>query len=123
MENKNAFMTQIRYFAFLILCGGITVLLYLAAVGNTDQVYQDVIVSNYVSKTSDNKSIEMYLLYFLIFAGIMCCALFYFRQQKSVQIPRIQSLQTEQRPVTRTILQWLCLLLQVCGIVHIPERI
>lgn len=82
MENKNAFMTQIRYFAFLILCGGITVLLYLAAVGNTDQVYQDVIVSNYVSKTSDNKSIEMYLLYFLIFAGIMCCALFYFRQQK-----------------------------------------
>ena len=64
-------------FLFLMVIGGsIFTLVYLAATGNTAQVYSEIIVE-WTSIYSSNKSAERNLLFMLIFGGLIIYATFY----------------------------------------------
>ncbi len=82
----------------MIIFGSMFVLLYLAAAGNNDQIYKDIIAGSRIAGTSGNKSIEMHLLYILIFAGLICYTLFYYFQIKRGICGRTQEKSCLQPP-------------------------
>ena len=67
---------RILFLLLMVIGGSIFTLIYLAAMGNTNQVYNDIIVE-WTSIYSSNKSAERNLLFLLIFMGIVVYGLFY----------------------------------------------
>lgn len=79
--------TRIFFLAIMILMGGIIVLFYLALYGNSNQIYNDIIVEN-TSIFSSNKSAEINLLFGLIFAGISIYTIFFFVSEKKQNLQK-----------------------------------
>ena len=67
---------RILFLLLMVIGGSIFTLIYLAAMGNTNQVYNDIIVE-WTSIYSSNKSAERNLPFLLIFMGIVVYGLFY----------------------------------------------
>ena len=67
---------RILFLLLMVIGGSLFTLIYLAAMGNTNQVYNDIIVE-WTSIYSSNKSAERNLLFLLIFMGIVVYGLFY----------------------------------------------
>ena len=67
---------RILFLIFMLLAGSMGCLICLVRGGNSDQIYQDIVME-WTAGLSSNKSIEMSLLYILIFAGVLAYGLFY----------------------------------------------
>ena len=70
------------FFILMLIIGAIGILIYLALLGNTPQVYTDV-VKDYVAINGENKSIERNLFYIFSFAGCAVYGIFYYFTKKN----------------------------------------
>ena len=72
----------------MLIIGAIGILIYLALLGNTPQVYTDV-VKDYVAINGENKSIERNLFYIFSFAGCAVYGIFYYLTKKKEKTGKI----------------------------------
>ncbi|KAI4448498.1 hypothetical protein C823_003018 [Eubacterium plexicaudatum ASF492] len=72
---KKKAVRELIFWIWMIAAGGVFAFIWLAATGNGDQIYTDVVYEK-VSAYQSNKSPERMLLYVLIFAGIILYAIY-----------------------------------------------
>lgn len=72
---------NLLFAAALILFAAAFILIYMAKLGNTNQIYEDI-VAECTAVFSSNKSAERSLVYILIGLGIVACTLYYFATRK-----------------------------------------
>lgn len=105
---------RILFLFIMIIVGSIFTIVYLAATGNTNQVYNDIIVE-YTSIFSSNKSAERNLLFGLIFAGIVIYAIYFLITKKkwNVKTTLISTRENESEQKSR---EFVCALIAMTAI-------